>query len=52
MAGQKKIFFVIIVTDILKISKNNLKLSALFFYKINKNLKAFTVSRAPNDPQK
>ena len=38
------------VTDILKISKitrNYLQ----FFYKISKNLKAFTVSRASNDPQ-
>ena len=38
--GQtKKRFFVIIVTDILKISKNNLKLSALFSTKLIKILK-------------
>ena len=57
MAGQKKELTLclhlkddISVTDILKISKitwNYLH----FFYKISKNLKAFTVSRASNDPQ-
>ena len=31
--------------------KNNLKLFALFFTKLVKNLKAFAVSRASNDPQ-
>ena len=39
------------VTDILKILKNNLKLFALFLQNCSKNLKAFTVSLAFNDPQ-
>ena len=54
MAGQKKLTLClhlkddISVTDILKISQ----ITYLhFFYKISKNLKAFTVSRASNDPQ-